>query len=122
VIKKMTQTIPTPIEKLTPKSESHNAAVQLCCQARDRAADAARTENLDEYEIAKRGEEAYRSVLPHLSGYENIRDFIACISHGVISGDIHRIEAPGLLYAAQVAISALRLQPKDPKDKKPRAA
>jgi hypothetical protein len=82
----------------------------------------ARAQNLDKYQIKERGEQAYRDALPHLSGYENIRDFIACISQGMITEDIHRIEGPGLLYAAQVAISALRLEPKEPKEKKPRAA
>ena len=118
----MSQTTPTPIAELAPKSSAHNSAVERCCQARDRAIDAAGPLGLDKYQIKERGEQAYRAVLPHLSGYENIRDFIACISHGAITGDIHPIEAPGLLYAAQVAISALRLQPKDPKEKNPRAA
>jgi hypothetical protein len=118
----MTQTNLAPIEKLAPISTAHNAAVERCCQARDRAIDAAGPLGLDKYQIKECGEKAYRAALPHLSGYENIRDFIACISHGVITGDIHPIEAPGLLYAAQVAISALRLEPKEPKDRKPRAA
>jgi hypothetical protein len=114
--------VPAPMRDQAPMSNPLNAAVQRCCQARDRAIDAAGPLGLDKYQIKERGEQAYRAVLPHLSGYENIRDFIACISHGAITGDIHPIEAPGLLYAAQVAISALRLQPKDPKDKKTRAA
>ena len=118
----MSQTVSVPTEEPAPKSSAQNAAVERCCQARDRAIDAAQPLGLDKYQIKERGEKAYRAALPHLSGYENIRDFIACISHGAITGDIHPIEAPGLLYAAQVAISALRLQPRDEKEKKPRAA
>jgi hypothetical protein len=64
--------------------------------------------------------------MPDLCGYQNIRDFIACVSYGCICGAIHPVEAPRLLYGAQVAISALRLQPKDSKvvkrKKKPKTA
>jgi hypothetical protein len=118
----MSETSLTPIEEVPSNSNASNAAVLRCCQARDRAMYAVRAQNLDRFEIKQRGGDAYRDALPHLSGYENIRDFIACVSHGMITEDIRRMDGPGLLYAAQVAISALRLAPKDPKEKKSRAA
>jgi hypothetical protein len=53
--------------------------------------------------------------MPDLTGYENIRDFIACAAHGMLTGAIDPIEGPKFLYAAQVAVGALRHEPKEPK-------
>jgi hypothetical protein len=53
--------------------------------------------------------------MPDLSGYENIRDFIACTAHGMLNGAIDPIAGPKFLYAAQVAIGALSRQPKEQK-------
>ena len=47
--------------------------------------------------------------MPDLAGHENIRDFIACVTQGMVIGAIDSIK---LLYAAQVAIGALRCTPK----------
>jgi hypothetical protein len=69
--------------------------------------------NLGESKTRDRAENAYLDAMPDLAGYQNIRDFIACVSYGVISGALSPIHSPGYLYAAQVAISALRLEPKD---------
>jgi hypothetical protein len=55
---------------------------------------------------------AYRSVLPDLVGYENIRDFIACVTHGMQITAITAFQASKLLYGAQVALAALRIQPR----------
>jgi hypothetical protein len=49
---------------------------------------------------------------PIYSGYENIRDFIACTAHGMVIGAICSTQSSKLLYAAQVAIGALRHEPK----------
>jgi hypothetical protein len=94
-------------------------AVQRCRDARDRSLLESRAMNLSESKTRDRAQDAYVEAMPDLAGYHNIRDFIACVSAGVLSGDISPIHSPGLLYAAQVAISALRLEPKDkgPKDK-----
>jgi len=111
-----------------PRSNAPNAAVQRCRQARALAIQEARARNLSKFDSEQAGEEAYRNGLPPLSGYDNICDFIACITQGLITENIFHIDGPGLLYAAQVAISALRLHPKEPKqpgapkDKKSRAA
>jgi hypothetical protein len=102
----------------TVTSESapaRNPAVQRCCAARDLARAECRARNAEKYETQQRGGEAYRNALPDLAGYENIRDFVACISHGLLTGDISPINSPQFLYAAQVAISALRLEPKEKK-------
>jgi hypothetical protein len=110
----MSQSTPAPVEEFSP-SPQRNPAVLRCCEARDRSLQDSQDRNLDKYETSKRAEKAYRNALPDLSGYENIRDFIARVSHGMITEDIHAITGPQYLYGAQVAISALRLEPKNPK-------
>jgi hypothetical protein len=111
----MNPAAPIPIQEASSNPSQRNAAVQRCCTARNRSLEESLAQKIDKYEARKHAEEAYRDALPDLSGYENIRDFIACISHGLLSGDIHPIESTTFLYAAQVAISALRLEPKDKK-------
>jgi hypothetical protein len=58
---------------------------------------------------------AYRNAMPPLLGHENIRDFIACTAQGLLLGAIESSQCTKLLYAAQVALGALRSQPKPPK-------
>jgi hypothetical protein len=85
---------------------AENAAVAACCQAFTRAFLATLAGNLDN-EICARldGAEAYRKALPPLHGNRNIRDFVACIAHGVLINVIPISCATKLLYAAQVAHS-----------------
>jgi hypothetical protein len=50
--------------------------------------------------------DAYCRAMPPLVGSHNIRDFIACVSHGVLIGVIKAGDSAKLLYAAQVALAA----------------
>jgi hypothetical protein len=111
----MNQAALTLVEQALPNPPVRNAAVERCCAARDRSLQHSRAKKLDDFHTKERADEAYRDAMPDLSGYENIRDFIACISHGMLSGGIHPIEGPKFLYAAQIAVCALRLEPKEPK-------
>jgi hypothetical protein len=98
----------------SPLAESTRMpAVQRCRDARDRSLLESRAMNLAESKARDRAQDAYLDAMPDLAGYRNIRDFIACVAAGVLSGDVSPIQSPGYLYAAQVAISALRLEPKD---------
>ena len=54
----------------------------------------------------KKACDAYREAMPPLTGDENIRDFIACVGHGMLLRVIGENEATKLLYAAQVAAMA----------------
>ena len=47
--------------------------------------------------------EAFRLATPPLVGAENIRDFIACVAHGILIGVIGGNDGARLLYAGQVA-------------------
>lgn len=88
-----------------------NAAVQYCCQARQRSLRQSELANAEYMATKIRAAEAYCAAMPDLSGYANIADFIACVAHGMLIGAINPIEGPKLLYAAQVAIGALRQKP-----------
>jgi hypothetical protein len=50
---------------------------------------------------------AFRMVLPPLSGYQNICDFIACAGFGILLGYIKPDVGSKLLYGAQAALGAM---------------
>ena len=49
---------------------------------------------------------AYQLAMPPLTGSRNVRNFIACVTHGMLLGALDGNEATKLLYAAQVAHTA----------------
>ena len=86
---------------------SANPAVARCCQAYGQALKTARYQGKGEYASARDARQAYRSAMPSLSGPENIRDFIACVAHGMLIEAIEGSAGARLLYAAQVAHGAI---------------
>jgi len=107
-----THASPTPT---SPDPAPRNPAVTRCYEAWLASTTDSRDRELERYDIRLHATQAYFNAMPDLSGHENIRDFIACVAQGMLIGAIDPIEGPKLLYAAQVAIGALRLQPKDQK-------
>jgi hypothetical protein len=90
---------------------SSNRAVVRCCEAYAIAYRAAKKLDKSNYTTTDEARRAFRAAMPLLSGSESIRDFIACVAHGML---IEAIEGPAgarLLYAAQVAHTTLRSQP-----------
>ncbi|HEY1896562.1 MAG TPA: hypothetical protein VGG62_09840 [Terracidiphilus sp.] len=55
-----------------------------------------------------RAAQAYRVSMPPLTGKRNVRDFIACATHGMLLGALDLNEGAKLLNAAQVAHTARR--------------
>ena len=99
-----------------PKPTSPKAAVRRCCAAYDRAYKG-KFEGSEEQPGADcnarmDGEKAFRDAMPMLAGYEGVRDFIACAAHGILINAIPQDRTSQLLYAAQVALAALRHAPK----------
>jgi len=90
-----------------------NPAVALCTEAWEKIlrATAQTTGNL--YTAERCAAKAYRLCLPPLSSSQEIRDFIACVGYGVLLGAIKAENGTKLIYAAQVALSAV------PRDCKP---
>jgi hypothetical protein len=86
-----------------------NLAVARCLEAWERSIQeqTANKKSFTQGDASK----AYCSVMPTLFGYENIRDFIACTTQGILIGAINETRSTKLLYSAQIALSASRLQP-----------
>lgn len=64
-------------------------------------------EGKDEGLAVQMGKMAYCSMVPKLSGADDVRDFIACVALGILIGIFPHAEGTRLLYATQVAYSAL---------------
>jgi len=107
-----------------PEPDSlNNAAIKRCTKAWERTFDLASIhpddESLavvgDEDEFAaERAAMAFREALPPLVGYENIRDFIACVTYGMLNATLQSDECRDLLGAAKIAVAILKSQPKPP--------
>jgi hypothetical protein len=113
-----TQRKPTANAALESGPAGLNPAVARCCAAWQSAyqAETAREPRKENQPWANYcGHKAYRNAMPPLCGSENIRDFIACIAHGILIGSIRGADGARLLYAAQVAATADRSQPAQPK-------
>jgi hypothetical protein len=85
---------------------SISETVQLCCSTYYSAV----AEQMAK-PVMKRNFDHVRATflrhIPFLSDAENIRVFIACVSHGMLIGAIRMPDGTKLLYAAQIAHSAL---------------
>jgi hypothetical protein len=74
-----------------------NPAIQRCCIAEKRSRRDSLSKGLGIVETEVRADEAYRKALPELVGYENIRDFIACITFGMAHGNVTAFQGTKLL-------------------------
>ena len=107
---------PAPTQASQPNPIVSRAAIKRCMAAWKRVY----KENLkyseptraEKWLAANRAGPAYCEAMPPLSGYENIRDFIACAAHGILIEAIPEKRANQLLYAAQVALASLNYEPK----------
>lgn len=90
-------------------------AVQRCLRAWQDAYDK-KIKNLargeDEFEAKCAGRQAYLCALPPLSGYENIRDYIASVMHALVIHVADPDDVEHYLAGAKVAFSVLRQKPK----------
>ncbi len=85
-------------------------AVARCIEAYTRTYKTQRAARRDEIPAIRCAQKAFRAALPPLIGQENIRDFIACVAQSILLGAIDSNDASKLLYAAQVALAAVRIQ------------
>ena len=94
-----------------------NPAIARCCDAwRSRyQAEISKSKSKDEVLSAYRADASYRAAMPPLLDHEGIRDFIACIAHGMLIDTIQHQDGTRLLYAAQVALSSLHCQARETK-------
>jgi hypothetical protein len=107
----ITETTPAPVEAEKPSTAPENPAVARCMKAWIRAFKEARANNKSEYEASKVAIQAYRNAMPSPCSYESIRDFIACVARGMLTGIFVGEDSTKLLYAAQVAYGMSLRQP-----------
>jgi hypothetical protein len=104
-----------------PTRIPRNAAVLRCCQAEKRSRRESESKGRDVVETTICADEAYRKALPELVGYENIRDFIACVTYGMANDTITAFRGDRLLAGARLALSAVRQAPTDSKKRAPKS-
>lgn len=92
-------------------SAARNAAVALCYESYSRALEEAEEQGRGRAAAMLLARDVYRKAMPPLCGRENIRDFIACVAHGMLLKIIDSTEGTRLLYAAQVAQSSAERDP-----------
>jgi len=105
------------------KRSQTGTALKRCRDAWQRAYDAVYAESIeggeDEEDSIEEAQQAasmgYCSALPVLFDQDGIGNFISCVAHGVLIRAIDEDVSGRLLYAAQVAISALPRQPRGAK-------
>jgi len=107
----MTQAIHIHAVADTSNPDSDSPAVARCNQAWQTTYDAEMAQSGNKAHAIIYARRAYCNAMPTLSGYEGIRDFIACTAHGLLNSSIESSQGTKLLYAAQVALAALRIQP-----------
>lgn len=90
-----------------------NPAVAFCCRVTMMVYSQARQEGDCDRTARTKSGRAFRLAMPLLIGKRNIRDFIACTTHGLLLQLIPKDEAGKLLYAAQVAQRACRARTDD---------
>jgi hypothetical protein len=90
-------------------------AVRFCTEAYQRAYKTTLLKTNETYTAENAGKKAFRAAMPSLVGYENIRAFIACVAHAILTDALNGKDSTKLLYAAQVALSAYRNRPIPPK-------
>ena len=102
---------------------SQNPAVFRCTRACNRAARKKRaeigTDEDAEVIVAIAAKSKYLRSMPPHDSWENIRDFIACVTFAEVVGLILHHEAENFLNSAKVALAAVRLEGK-PRDSQPK--
>ena len=105
---------PTPDTPVAPADsagkEPHPAmlhpAVARCVKANDKTFSKCLAAGYSRADASRAGDKSYRRAMPPLAGREDIRDFIACVAHGMLIGVFEAKEASRLIYAAQTAYSS----------------
>lgn len=100
--------VPAWIDHIALDPAFRNAAIARCCRAWTDAQQTERANGTAGWACYLRANEAYRNAMPPLTSGKNIRDFTACIAHGLMMRVFLPHIASRLLYAAQVAARAQR--------------
>jgi hypothetical protein len=116
----ITSTVITPAPEL--KRSSTGNAIKRCRAAWQRAFNTTMkihgNDSSFEYDATKNAAKAYCMAMPVLADHESIRNFIACVAHGILVDALPDGTTGQLLYAAQVASASVLHQQRSAKPKK----
>lgn len=105
--------LPEPPPRLDYRVPTPEEAIARCRNAWQKAFDEYMQKNgrkdgsLAECHAREQAAAAYRSAMPELAHWSGIRDFIACVAHGILIDAIPADRTGQLLYAAQTALALL---------------
>jgi len=83
-------------------------AVLNCWTAYQQVYATERGKGTDDDQAYESGKMAYRQAMPCFSDRASIRDFIACVTHGMVLRLIPNEDGTKLLYAANIAAGSFR--------------
>jgi hypothetical protein len=98
----------TPNQAEMPGPTSGNPVIANCYSIWQRVYKAEIAKGVHYIHAGRTAGLAYRRAMPQLTGQDNIRDFIACVAHGLLIGAIEENTGAKLLYAAQIAHNTAR--------------
>ncbi len=94
------------------KQPTRNEAVQFCLEIWRDEYNQQRAAGNTEYTAGQQAHKAFREAMPDLIADSDIRDFIACVSRGILIGAIDAPNAAKLLAAARIASQAILAEQK----------
>jgi hypothetical protein len=92
-----------------------NPAVQRCASAYHQTYSIEKSKGVEHFDAEQAAHASYISTMPDLADHDTIRDFIACVTYAMLHRIIREPHASKLLFAAKVALSAVRSRPKPSK-------
>jgi len=92
---------------------SVNPAVQRCANAYQQTYSIEKGKGANSVEAHVAASASYLNLMPDLTGHDSICDFIACTTYAMLHHILRESHSSKILYAAQVALGALRSKPKE---------
>ena len=90
--------------------ETRNAALHRCCQARSRALADCKGLNLSDWQSGDIAAEAFLACLPDLDSIQSIKDYAACINHGIAISVLRPSDGNAMLATARVVMQTVRAE------------
>ena len=90
--------------------ETRNAALHRCCQARNRALADCKGLNVSDWQSGDIAAEAFLACLPDLDSIQSIKDYAACINHGIAISVLKPADGNAMLATARVVMQTVRAE------------
>ena len=97
-----------PVDSSSPNSVT---AIARCILAKQNAYKKELAKGADSYRAIRAGHRAFIGEMPPLAGLENIRNFVSCVAHAMVTGILIPKDAAPLLADAKAALDSLRHKP-----------